>query len=325
MKKILITGASGFIGSFIVEEALQRGMEVWAAVRRTSSKRYLKDERIKFIELDFSSVTTLEEAMATYRWDYIVHAAGATKCLKKEDFFRINTEGTKHFAQAIMSLGIEPEKFIFMSSLSAYGAISEQYPYKNIKEEDEPKPNTSYGASKMQAEEFLDKYANRLHVVTLRPTGVYGPREKDYLMMVDSIRKHVDFAVGFRPQEITFVYVRDLVQAVFLALEKGVDGRKYFVSDGKVYSSKDFSELIKKELGNLFVFRIVAPIWMLWIVCKIGGFIGSITGKMSALNMDKFNILRQRNWRCDISPIVKDLDYNPKYDLERGVHEWLCQ
>ncbi|MEE0620784.1 MAG: NAD-dependent epimerase/dehydratase family protein, partial [Prevotella sp.] len=67
---ILITGASGFIGSFIVEEALRQGMETWAAVRPSSSRKYLADPRIHFIELDFSSQERLEEALSTHSFDY---------------------------------------------------------------------------------------------------------------------------------------------------------------------------------------------------------------------------------------------------------------
>ena len=93
-KRILITGASGFIGSFIVEEALRKDMEVWAAMRATSSRKYLQDERIHFIELDFSSEERLTEQLRPFCFDYIVHAAGATKCTKRDDFFRINTQGT---------------------------------------------------------------------------------------------------------------------------------------------------------------------------------------------------------------------------------------
>ena len=84
--KILITGASGFIGSFIVEEALNRDMEVWAAVRKTTSRRYLKDKRINFIELDFNSKDELKRQLADHQFDYIVHAAGVTKCIDKADF-----------------------------------------------------------------------------------------------------------------------------------------------------------------------------------------------------------------------------------------------
>ena len=92
MMKILITGASGFIGSFIVEEALRRGFETWAAVRKSSSREWLKDERINFIELNLSSKAQLVQQLKDKAFDYVVHAAGVTKCLNKADFRRINTE-----------------------------------------------------------------------------------------------------------------------------------------------------------------------------------------------------------------------------------------
>lgn len=328
MKKILITGASGFIGSFIVEEALKRDMEVWAAVRKTTNRKYLQDPRIIFIELDFSSKEQLKQSMQGHRWDYVVHAAGATKCLKESDFFKINTVGTRNFADTFIELGIVPDKFIFISSLSAYGAVREQIPYTEITEADTPQPNTAYGKSKIEAEQYLDTLNTQMDIVTLRPTGVYGPREKDYFLMADSIRKHVDFCVGYKPQEITFVYVQDLVEAVFLAIEQGKSGRKYFISDGQVYKSTDFSNLIHQELGNNFMLRIKAPVWFLRLVCICGEIIAQATGKMSALNKDKFNILKQRNWRCDIQPAIDELGYKPQFDLKTGVHlsiEWYKQ
>ena len=102
--KILVTGASGFIGSYIVEEALRQGMETWAAVRPTSSRKYLQDERIHFINLNLSSEEELEKELAPHEFDYIVHAAGATKCLHAEDFYRVNTEGTKHLVKLQMEM-----------------------------------------------------------------------------------------------------------------------------------------------------------------------------------------------------------------------------
>ncbi len=317
MKSILITGASGFIGSFIVEEALRRGMETWAAVRASSSRAFLHDERIHFIELDFSSKEMLKKQLNGHQFDYIVHAAGVTKCLDKNDFFKTNTDGTKNLAMALLELKMPVERFVYMSSLSIFGAIKEEQPYEEIKENDTPCPNTAYGQSKLQAEACL----KGLPYVILRPTGVYGPREKDYFLMAKSIKNHIDFAVGFKPQDITFIYVKDVVQAVFLAMEHGKTGRAYFLSDGQVYRSSTFSELIHKELGKPWWLRVKAPIWVLRIVTFFGESIGHITGKLSALNNDKFHILKQRNWRCDIQPAIMELGFHPEYSLERGTHE----
>ena len=315
--KILITGASGFIGSFIVEEALRRGFETWAAVRKSSSKEWLKNERIHFIELNLSSKAQLVEQLQDKDFDYVVHAAGVTKCLNKQDFRRINTQGTQNLANAIMETGMPIKRFVYLSSLSIFGAIREQQPYEEIRESDTPQPNTEYGRSKLEAEQYLA--TTSLPYIILRPTGVYGPREKDYFVMVKSIKQHSDFAVGYKQQDITFVYVEDVVQAVFLALDKGAVGRKYFLSDGEVYQSATFSNLVHEELGRPWWFRITAPLWVLRIITFCGEYMARLTGQISVLNNDKYNILRQRNWRCDIQPAIDELGYRPTVKLEEGV------
>lgn len=315
---ILITGASGFIGSFIVSEALRRGMNVWAAVRRTSSRKYLTDPRINFVELNLDSREEMVRQMAGLRFDAVVHAAGATKCLHADDFFRINTEGTRNLVNALRDMEMPLRRFVYVSSLSIYGPVREAQPYEEIRESDTPQPNTAYGRSKLESERFLDSLTD-FPCVTLRPTGVYGPRERDYFLMAKSIKGHTDFSVGYKPQDLTFVYVEDVVQAVFLAIERGQNGRKYFLSDGQVYSSRTFSDLIHRELGRPWLLRIKAPIWVLRVVTFFGEYIGRMTGKISALNNDKYNIMRQRNWRCDIRPAVEELGYRPQYDLKRGV------
>ena len=318
--KILITGASGFIGSFIVEEALRRGLDTWAAMRKNSSKAFLQDERIRFIELDLSSEEQLKEQLKGLQFDYVVHAAGVTKCLDKADFFRINTEGTKHLVRALTATQNSLKRFVYISSLSIMGAIREEQPYKEIREDDEAWPNTAYGRSKLEAEKWLATYSQKpLPYVILRPTGVYGPRERDYYMMFKSIKAHSDFAVGFKQQDITFVYVTDVVQAVFLALEKGVTERRYFLSDGEVYQSSTFSDLIRRELGNPWWIRITAPLWLLRVITFCGEYVSHLTGKVTALNNDKYNIMRQRNWRCDIEPARRELGYEPQVKLEEGV------
>lgn len=322
--KILITGASGFIGSFIVEEALRRGMETWAAVRPNSSRQYLTDPRIHFLELDMRSVTRAKKALSGHRFDYVVHAAGITKSLHSDDFYRINMGCTRHFVNALIELQMPIKKMVYLSSLSVFGAIKEQQPYTEITDTDTPQPNTHYGRSKLSAEHELENVADQLPWVILRPTGVYGPREKDYFLMVKSIKQHVDFAVGRTPQDITFVYVKDLVNAVFLALESPVRSKAYFVSDGLTYSSTDFSQLIRQQLDYPKVLRIVCPTWLLRIITRIADRWAHLTGRITALNNDKFHILSQRNWRCDIRPIEQELGYKPQYTLSKGVTETIA-
>ena len=319
--KILITGASGFIGSFLCEEGLKRGMETWAGMREHSSRRWLTDKRLKFATLDMTDAIRLKEQLSAYqqevgRWDVIIHAAGATKCLKREDFDLHNFQCTKNLVNTLKDLDMMPDQFLYVSSLSVLGPIREEQnadgTYNDMQASDAPKPNTAYGESKVKSEEFLKGVEG---VTIFRPTGVYGPREKDYFMMAKSIKQHIDFAVG--------VYVRDLVGAIFATIGKAyvANGKTYLVSDGHNYDSRAFSDLIQKELNVKNVLHIKAPLWLLWVICAVAEGFSKLTNKPSTLNGDKYRIMCQRNWQCDISPLKKDLGFTPGWPLERGVKE----
>lgn len=325
MMKILITGASGFIGSFLVEQGVAAGFEVWAGMRLSSSKRFLPQSGVQYVELDFSLPEKLRSQLALFKqqhgaWDYIIHAAGLTKCLDKKDFFRINKEGTEHFVDALDELGMQPRKFVYLSSLSVFGPVRESMPYTPISASDEPCPNTAYGKSKYLAEKYIMENAKFPYII-MRPTGVYGPREKDYFQMAASIKKHVDFAVGYKPQVITFIYVKDLVKAIYMSIESSVENRCYFVSEPVGYNSRAFSDLIQKELAIKRVLHIKAPVWLLKVISLCAEWLSHITKKPSTLNGDKFKIMKQRNWLCDTSPIEKELGFVVDYPLDKGVRE----
>lgn len=309
--KILITGASGFIGSFLCEEALRQGMETWAGMREHSSRRWLQQESLNFAFLDLTSPDTLTRQLSRYKervgkWDVIIHAGGATKCLRREDFDLHNFVCTKNLVETLSSLDMLPQQFLYVSSHSA-------------------ETKTAYGISKKKSEEWLKGVGKEmgLNFTIFRPTGVYGPREKDYFIMAKSIKQHIDFAVGYKPQVLTFVYARDLVAAIFSAIGKAdiANGKTYAVSDGAEYSSRAFSDLIQSELGVKHVLHITAPLWLLRLVCAVCESASKLTGKPATLNGDKYIIMSQRDWSCDITPIQRDLGFVPQWQLPRGVKE----
>ena len=323
-KKVLIVGAGGFIGGFIAEESLRRGYETYCGVRATTSRRFLTDERLHFVTLDFddapSLATSLRGALPEgEKWDWIVYNLGATKCTNFLDFNRINYGYLRSFVAALDEAGMMPERLLYMSSLSALGPGDEKN-YTPLTADTVPDPNTRYGLSKIKAETML---ASRPEVpwIVFRPTGVYGPHEQDYLMMVKCIDRHFDFGVGMKKQMLTFIYVEDLARAVFDALERAPIHKAYIISEPRAYTQEEFRAIVAELLGRKFVVPVRLPLWCAKVVSDVAERIGRVRMKPSTLNSDKFKIMKQRNWACDIAESVKAFGFSPRVDLRTGMAE----
>ncbi len=321
MKSVLIVGAGGFIGGFIAKRALELGYDTTVGVRKSTSRRYLSDERLKFLEFDYDDSEAMEAVLGSVsaKWDYIIYNLGATKCTNFLDFNRINFQYLRSFGEALKATGKVPEKFLFASSLSAAGPGDEKT-YAPIKESDYPRPNTRYGLSKIKAEQWLETQSG-LPWIIFRTTGVYGPHEEDYLMMIKSIDRHFDFGVGYRKQMLTFIYVEDLVDAMFMALEKAPTKHRYNIAESRSYTQKEFREIVARKLGRSFVVPIRMPLWGLKLVSYIAQQVGALSGKPSTLNLDKYNIMKQRNWNCTTDAAAEDFGFTASTDLDAGIEK----
>lgn len=322
-KKVLVVGAGGFIGGFIAGEALRRGYDTYVAVRESTSRRFLTDSRLKFVVLDYDDSEGMAAALRSAlpegeRWDYIVYNLGATKCVNFTDFNRVNFIYLRTFLDALRSTGMMPGRLLFMSSLSALGPGDEKN-YAPMNSRMIPNPNTRYGLSKIKAETLLESSPDVPWTI-FRPTGVYGPHEQDYLMMVKSIDSHWDFGVGFRKQLLTFIYVEDLVTAIFDALESPATlKKKYIISEGNAYTQSEFRKIVAHELGVKWVIPLRLPLWMVYAASFVAEKYGVAKMQASTLNRDKFKIMKQRNWDCDISDAVTDFGFAPRYSLIDGI------
>lgn len=330
VKRVLVVGAGGFAGGFLCEEGLRRGYEVWAGVRASTSRRYLQDERLRFAVLDFEHPDALAGALRDAllegeRWDYVVYNLGATKCLNFTDFNRINYLYLQYFTNALREADKVPEKMLYISSLSAMGKGDEKG-YTPFTERMIPMPDTRYGASKLKAEMWLQTCG--IPTIVFRATGIYGPRDRDYFLMFESIRKGADFTVGYRKQLLSFLYVEDLARAVYDALERSKTGETYIVGEDAVYTQKEFRSLVCGSLGKRFVVPVRLPLWAVKAVSAVAEKIGVARGKPSTLNTDKYKIMKQRNWAIDISKAREGFGFAPEVSLQEGVRrcvEWYTE
>jgi UDP-glucose 4-epimerase len=326
-KNILITGASGFIGSYLVDAALKKNYRTVAGIRSTSSKKYLTNPDIHFLDMDFNSEKSLDLAIQTFvsnfgKIDFVIHNAGVTRAKKNEDYDRVNFENTQRLVNALQRNQQVPEKFVLISSLAAYGPAENDV---SVISSQEKKPLTAYGRSKLKAESVLFNTTNFPFVI-INPTAVYGPKDKDVFFLIQSIHKGFEVYIGHKKQLLSFVHVEDLCAAIFIAMESTALNQQFLVSDLQVYTSAEFNQQIKSIL-NKKTLSIVMPVWLVKSIASVAETIGKLTGNVQILNQERLKEFVAPDWSVNSSDIVA-LGYQPKYNLEAGLTqtiEWYQQ
>ncbi|WEK21510.1 MAG: NAD(P)-dependent oxidoreductase [Candidatus Pedobacter colombiensis] len=314
-KRVLITGASGFVGYHLIEEALKADLEVYAAIRPSSDRSHLKGFNVQYVNLDYSVVDSLKQELEDKQYHYIIHAAGITKAKTKAEYDLVNATYTRNLATAALEANINLEKFVFVSSLAALGPLKDLS--NEIQDVSAPHPVTNYGASKMLAEQYLAELTT-LPLLTIRPTAVYGPREKDLFILFNSINKGLEPHIGSFKQQLSFVYVKDLVNVIVKALTATTVHQHYNISDGETYDRYALATFTKKAL-NKHTFKFHIPVPLVALLATIMDFIYAGSKNTPALNKEKMAELTAINWACSIAGAKADLGYIPEYNLEKGI------
>jgi UDP-glucose 4-epimerase len=307
----------------LVEEALHQGFDVWAGTRSTSSREYLKDERIKFVELNLASQEDLSTKMISLveehgGFDYAIHNAGITYAANKKDFIQVNCSYTKNLTNAIRASGMSLEKFVLISSLAALGPGNSET-FEPIKISDTPHPVSTYGKSKLMAEQHLRSLSGFPYLI-INPTAVYGPRDKDFLGLIKLITHGFEFYIGNNRQMISLLYVKDLAKAVMLAMKSSTQNHSYLISDGFDYDKEQLGEVIKEILGRKTI-KCKLPVTPLRWVIKGIETIYLIFGKQPFLNVEKVSEISSANWKCNSEEIWQAIRTSPEFTLKKGMME----
>ncbi|WAC42396.1 NAD-dependent epimerase/dehydratase family protein [Pedobacter sp. SL55] len=316
-KKVLITGASGFVGYHLIVTAIENGLEVFAAIRPNSDVSHLKDLNVNYVNLNFNAVDELKAELEEKQYAYIIHAAGTTKAKTLQEYNKVNADFSRNLALAASLVSYKLEKFVFVSSLAAIGPITDFN--AAINDDTNAQPVTFYGLSKKLAEEYLNKIEN-LPLVTVRPTAVYGPREKDIFILFKTINQGLEPYIGRFNQTLSFIYVKDLAEIIIRFLTSDVVHKTYNISDGLTYNRYALADGLKKALQKKTL-KMHIP---LGIIKSLAGLMDTIyarSSKTPTLNKEKIKELTAPNWACNIENLKKDLQFEPQYNLERGLQE----
>lgn len=311
----LVTGASGFVGSHIVDELLRRGARVRCLLRSTSSRRWLEGKPVDFAEGDVRHREGLDAAVAGADW--IVHAAGLTHAPSAEEFHRANVLGTEQILAAALGTSPAPRRFLYISSQAAAGPSRNGAP---VTEDLEPRPVSAYGSTKLAGENLVMQAGDRLPVVALRPPAVYGPREKALLKYFRAVKCHV------RPRlpgsrRFSIVYAVDHARAVWEALTQDrAVGRIYFVGGPDLTSFEETGRMIERAMETWSLpFQI--PGFLLQAAGLAGELVGAVTGRTPFLSREKIREITSGDWIVSSGRIRTELGWSPATALEDGIRE----
>jgi nucleoside-diphosphate-sugar epimerase len=315
-EKVLITGASGFLGFHIINAAFDANLDVYAAIRPNSNVKHLAHLPINYIQLDYKDIDAMAREIEDRNFTYIIHAAGITKSVSEQAYDVVNNRFTTNLALAAAQNINSIKKFVFVSSLAACGPLKTIDGY--IKEDIVPRPVTAYGRSKLNAENNISKL--NLPVIILRPTAIYGPREKDIFIITSTINKGWDFYIGKNDQKLSFVHGKDVGDiAVKCLLKQGATGI-YNITDGKDYTRYDYANIVKQVLNKKAI-----QLHLPETLVRVGLFgveqINKIMKKAAPVSREKLQELLATNWGCDITKANTELNFSPNFNLKEGLEE----
>ena len=312
-RRVLVTGASGFVGSHVCDRMVAEGWTVRCLVRSTSSRGWLEHLPVEYAVSDVSQDNKLEEDMVGC--DAVVHGAGITNAVRTEDFFEVNTRGTQRLWRAAANAGAK--RFVFISSLAAAGPSLTDEPQD---ESADPHPVNEYGKSKRAAEEFIMQASDAMQGVIVRPPAVYGPRDADGLTLIRAAKTRI-FPLPLQgKRELVLVYATDLAQGIHLALERGRPDGIYYFTDGGVHTLPEVGEAIAQALG-VQIKMIPIPRWLLRTAALGGEFAGRVLGRVLPINMQRVKNFELDGWTASDARARRELGYDSKYGLRSGMEE----
>lgn len=313
---ILVTGATGFLGSHIAEQLSQSGAKVRALVRSTSDTRFLA--RLKNVELVYGAVDDSDSCVrACEGVEGVVHSAGLVKAKSTNEFRRVNTEGTENLIRAAEKAG-GVQRFVFVSSQAVAGPSDEAGTPVKVGQEGEPV--TAYGRSKLAAEKILLASKKELHSVILRPPAIYGPRDREILIFFKAVKSGVLPLTNPLSAKYSMIFGPDCAAACVKALSANVEsGTTLFLDDGHPVSFKEMIEQVEEALGAKAWLRLPLPKLLVKGAAALTEAYGKVTNQAVMLTLDKCNELHAAGWVCDGTAAREVLDWQPTVRFREGV------
>lgn len=315
--KVLVTGATGFVGSHVVDVLLERGHEVFYIARKTSNFRWLEGKSATRVDGSLFDVNSLRPAVEGM--DVVIHVAGLTAAKNEAEFLKGNRDATQNLLDAIRAYAPSLRRYVHISSLAVCGpAVQLDEP---ITEESPLKPITAYGRTKKLAEQCVTACSD-IPWTIIRPPAVYGPRDEAILTFFQTINKGLASFIGFDEKRVSLVHVRDLARGIVDAAFADVAvGQTYFISSDETYTWDQISAVTASIMGKRKLLRLRLPHSVVLSIAGTVGFFGKLAGKPPVLDYEKGIDLTQKYWICSTTKARRELGYRQEMSLADGIRD----
>jgi len=314
--KVLVTGATGFIGQHLVRFLLAENCQVRALCRSSSRKPDDFAQKVEWRTGDLSEPEVLKSAVSDA--DVVFHLAGAIKAPDALTFNRINVCGTTNLLNTLVHYGKTGVRFVYVSSLSACGPAT---PWSPKNEDDPCFPVSSYGQSKLEAEIEVLKRKNKIWCAIVRPAVVYGPGDRESLIFFKIAKSRLNPHLGLEKRFVSMIFVDDLVNLLWLTVIRDQpSGEVYFACDGQA-NGHDWNQIIAGagRALNFPLLPLFLPYILLSVIAVPARFFSKMSGRITSLNRDKLKELRQTHWTCSCAKARKRLGFQARVELPEGL------
>ncbi|MFC2161575.1 NAD-dependent epimerase/dehydratase family protein [Acidobacteriota bacterium] len=313
-KKVLVTGAAGFIGSHLVEYLLTQKCEVVCLVYPGENLRWIEGLDVTLVEGNITKKEDLYTAVQGVQ--FIYHLAGKMGGWSSPELlYNINSKGTKLLLEVCCESNVKLERFIFASSMAVMGNTGKTEIYDESRP---PNPKSDYGKSKLLAEKYLSGFNLSIPYTILRLPLVYGPRGKRGLNAFFRLaNKRISILV-----EKTYTnvgYVEDIVKGMFLAAHSpAAVGKTYFLGENQIYNSEEIVRLIARAVGKRTI-KISLPYPLLYSLAAVIEGTASLTKSHPIVRKKYLSEYLKSHWRFSIEKAAIDFNFTANFPLAEGL------
>lgn len=303
--KILVTGANGFLGSHIIEKAVQKDLETVAAIRPKANTEFL--EGIEGFTLLYVNYESLESHLKDLgKFDLIIHNAGLIKSFFLQGYLNVNVDLTKKILNAIKQTDALSKggKFVYISSMAAKGPVGNNGPISN------------YGRSKLKAEEIV-KHSG-LDYLIFRPTGIYGKRDLQFLPLIKTLNLGFYPLMTSRKHQMTLINVRDVAENI-LNISRHHKNETVHLDDGHIYHHSDLKNTFEKLLGKRSI-PLILPRPLVLFFLFFSDLIERALKRMPKVSIEQYREI-SGDWNYDFSQERRNIPLNINYSLIDGFKE----